>query len=141
MVLSNAEGVRSKLAYKDTLLRSYVNSQIAQVVSAISPLYSPDQFELETEHILDPKDIDTYMRTTYLESREITSSKLLQYLTKKLRIKEIKNEAFKHALISSIEVVYLSSLDNDVQLEVINPLNFFYHKSPDKRFIQDSLYA
>lgn len=141
VVLTNADGVHSKMAHRDSLLRSYIYSQIQDTIKNISKMYEPDLLEEGTKHILNPQEIERYMSTTYLEAREILGNKILNYLSKKLSLKELKNEGFKHALISSIEAVYLSIQNDEPTIEVLNPLNLFFHKSPETKYIQDSLYA
>lgn len=141
VVLTNSEGVHTKMAHRDSLLRSFIYSEIQNTIAAISPMYQPELLEEGTKHIMPPEEIDRYMSTTYLEAREILGNKILNYLTKKLSLKELKNEGFRHALISSIEAVYISIVNGEPMLEVLNPLNLFFHKSPETKYIQDSMYA
>jgi hypothetical protein len=129
--LSSPTGIKSKLAHKDELLRNYVYSQIQ------SSLSSP----LTQESPMDPQQIETYMKTSYLESREITATKILEYLRHHLHISDKKNDSFKHALISGEEIVYVSHTHDEPSLKVTNTLSAFYHKSGDTKFIQDSLFA
>jgi hypothetical protein len=91
--------------------------------------------------VMDPEEINRYMNTTYQEAREIKANKLLKHFFKQYSIPEIKNDAYKHALISGVEVVYLGIYNNEPSIEIINPLGFFYHKSPETKYIQDGLYA
>lgn len=141
VVLANSEGVQSKMAHRDSLLRSYIYSEIQNTISSISPMYEPELLEEGTKHIMPPEEIDRYMSTKYMDAREILANKILNYLTKKLSLKELKNEGFKHALISSIEAVYISMENNEPRVEILNPLNLFFHKSPETKYIQDSMYA
>lgn len=140
-VLTNSEGVKSKLAYKDSLYRNYLYSQIQNHIKQISNLYSPDLLEVAQESIMEPEQIEEYYSTSYLESREILASKLLQYLVKTQNIKDKKNDAFKHALIAGEEILYVG-IENDTPIvDVLNPLGVFYHKSGETKWIQDSLFA
>lgn len=140
-VLTNADGIRTKLAHRDTLLRKYVLSQIQSTLQELSVEYAPEELQGETEKIMDPKEVEMYMSTSYMDSREILANKILSYLTKFLSLPEIKNEAFKHALLAAKEIVYVTHEHNAPKIEVINPLNFYYHASPDTRYLEDSLYA
>lgn len=137
-ILVNSEGVKSKLAYKDTLLREYLNQQIQSVIASISEAYPQGQ---EPQQVMDPATIDRYMKTSYLESREILASKILNYLLKQQSIQDKKNDAFKHALISGEEFVYVGVDQKEPYVEVLNPLGVFYHKSAETKWIQDGLYA
>ncbi len=140
-VLVNSEGIRSKLAYRDHLLHSYVSEFAQKNVQVALGQIKDEEAQAALQKLMDPQTINRYMNTTYLESREILAAKILAYLTKKLSLKDLKNDAFKHALISGEEIVYVGELDNEPHLEIVNPLGFFYHKSPEVKYIQDSLYA
>lgn len=137
--LTSPNGIRSKLAHRDQLLKDFVYAQIQSTIQSFSSTH-PQLLE-DPSSVMDPKTIEMYMNTSYLESREITASKILEYLKRHLSIQEKKNDAFKHALLSGEEIVYVSHLNDEPTLEVINPLGFFYHKAADIKYIQDSLFA
>lgn len=128
-VLTNEDGIKSKLNHRDNLLREYVMAQIKSI------------FSEEEIKVMDPLEIQKYMNTTYLDAREILTNKLLKYYERALDIPDRKNDSFKHNLISGYEFVYVGSHNNEPVLENINPLGFFYHKSPEVKFVQDGLYA
>lgn len=140
-VLVNSEGVKSKLAHRDYLLKQYVYSQIESTLSQVSEVYPKDLTEKYGDAVMNPQEIDSYMRTSYMDGREILSNKILSYLSKKLRIKKVKNDAFKHALIAGEEVVYVAEQNGNVVVDAVNPLTFFHHRSPEQPFIHYSLYA
>lgn len=140
-ILSDSEGIRSKLAHKDMLLRKYVLSQIQSTLQAISVNFAPEELQGVSEDIMNPSDIETYMKTSYMDSKEISANKLLNFLKYYLSIAEKRNEAFKHALIAAKEIIYVTHDHGMPSLEVINPLNFFYHASPDTKYLEESLYA
>lgn len=139
-VLVNSEGIKSKLGYRDYLLRQFVNSKIQTTMQQMLPSFDP-QIVDSTAPVMDPETIQRYMNTKYLEAREIAANKLLRYLSKYLRIPELKNDAFKHALIAGCEFLYVGVSNNEPIIDVLNPLGVFYHKSPEIKYIQDGLYA
>lgn len=140
-VLINSEGVKSKLSHRDFLLRQFVYSKMQDTISQISQSYDKQFVDEAISDILPPEDIDKMMKTSYLDAREILGNKILQYLFRTENIRSKKNEAFKHALIAGEEFVYVGEENGQPVVDVLNPLGVFYHKSPDTRFIQDSLYA
>ena len=77
----------------------------------------------------------------FQDSREIASNKILNYLSRTLSVKDKKNDAFKHGLISGEEIVYVGESNGLPIVDIVNPLSFFYHKSPEVKYIQDGLYA
>lgn len=139
-VLVNSEGVRSKLAHRDSLLRNYLNSTIQQYLAAIPNLYNQELLE-PLQPVLQPAELQNYLKYNYRERREILSQQLLNYLQKALDLKDLKNDAFKHALISGDEIVYVGHRNNHPYVENINPLGFFHHKSSTQKWIHKSLYA
>lgn len=140
-VLTNSDGVKSKLAHRDFLLKQYVYSQIQNTMSQISELYPKELVEPFSESVMDPKEIDSYMKTSYMDAREILCNKILSFLSKKLRLKNVKNDAFKHALIAGEEIVYVGEESGNAIVRAINPLSFFHHRSPEQPLVHYSLYA
>lgn len=91
--------------------------------------------------LIPPNELDKWHKTKYRDSREITGSKILNYLMQQQRIKEKKTDTFKHGLISGEAFLWLGATNKGPELKVLNPLNVFYHKSPDTKYIQDGLFA
>jgi len=140
-VLVNTEGVRSKLQERDSMYRNYVYSKLQETLQSINALYVPQLVEDMSQEILPPEDVQKYIKYNYRERREILSENILNYLTKKLHIKDKKSDGFKHGLIAGEEIVYVGTTNGEPSIEIINPLGIFYHKSPETKWIQDSLYA
>lgn len=130
--LLNEDGIKSKLAYQNDLLKKYVMFKLQK--------YFPAE-ERQQEPPLDPDQVKRYMSTTYQEAREIAANKILTYLKQRLDLKTLKGDGFKHALISGEEHLWIGGDAQEPVLKVINPLSVFYHKSPDTKYVQDSLYA
>lgn len=139
-LLINSEGVKSKLTHRDYLLRQFVYSKVQSVIQQLGVL-DKEFTEQSLDEILPPREIDKMLKTSYLDAREILANKILQYLYRILSVKSKKNDAFKHALISGEEYIYVGEENNTPCLEVLNPLGVFYHKSPETKFVQDALYA
>lgn len=139
-VLVNSDGIKSKLAARDKMLRDYVTSQVQQVIQSLSQQYNMPTEDLAPE-LFDEKQIAELSNTSFLDSKEIAASKILNYLIKRLSIQDLKNDAFKHALIAAREFVYVGVRNDEPLAEVLNPLGVFYHKSSETKFIQDALYA
>ena len=132
-ILTNSEAIKTKLAHRDTLIRKFVEDQINRTIQALSQMYSKEELQQETEKIMDPKEVERYMKTSYLDGREQLASKMLRYLLRTLDITDKRNDAFKHALISGEEVVYVGTFNNEPVLEIVNPLGFFCHKSGETK--------
>lgn len=161
VILTNPEGVRSKLDYKNKLYRSYIELELQRVLLEAQkavPELSPESFESQEEYeqaiqereqqiqqqadlVLPPEQIEKYMATSYLDKKEIMAANLLAYLYKKERIKEKKNDGFKHANIGAEEHVWVGIINGEPVVKVLNPLKMFFHKSPEIKYIQDGMYA
>ena len=148
-VLVNSEGIQSKLNARNELLREFVNAQVQFEADRIKAKFDPNanpeeveqQIQSEMETIMPPEEVDKYMRTTYREAREVLTNKILQYLIKKESIMEKKNDAFKHGLISGVEMVWVGVENNNPVVNIVNSIGQFHHKSPDVKYVQDGLYA
>lgn len=89
----------------------------------------------------DPAQIEQFMETSYVDSRELLTAKLLQYYQKRLDTAQIGLEGFRHALISGYEVYKLSYDGQEPYIEVINPLDFYYAPSDDSPRIEDAAWV
>lgn len=135
-VLVNSEGIRAKELHKKELLKKILTTEIQSVIAQIKGSESED-----TSDLIDPRELEHYMSYTYQEAREKLASDMLKYLIRKDQLKEKKNEAFKHGLLSGEEIIWVGVVNGEPTVEVVNPLNFFFHKSDDKKYIEDSLFA
>lgn len=140
-ILVNANGIRSKLAQRDALLRKFVEDQIQRTIASLSDIYPQDRLQEETEKVMDPKEVERFMKTSYLDAREQLAAKILRYLLRSLDIDDKRLDAFKHGLISGEEIVYVGTFNDEPVLDVVNTLGFFCHKSPETKWVQDALYA
>lgn len=79
--------------------------------------------------------------SSWQDEREILSNKLLAYYKKYLEIKPMKSDSFKHGQISNIEVCWVGIKNDEPYIKLLNPINVFYHKSPDIKYIQKGEYG
>lgn len=140
-LLVNSDGIRSKMEIRDSMIKNYIYSTIQKTLQSIKGAYVPELVEDMSQQIMPPDEVQKYMQYTYRDRRETLSDRILQYLYRSLSIRDKKSDAFKHALISGEEIVYVGVENKEPILEVINPLGFFYHKSGENKWIQDGLYA
>lgn len=107
--LVNSEAVQHKLEYKKYMLKSYMESQIAQYIQSIvgQAPQDPDQQQQYNDlvnQIVPPDKLDSHM-ASYRTRHERKANQILQYLIKAQSLKEKMNEAFKHGLIAGEEHV------------------------------------
>lgn len=75
---------------------------------------------------------------SYKDNRAIMGQEALEYLDYSLNLKDELQDAFFDWLISGQVYTYKGILYDDVDYEVINPLDLFYHASPNVKFIEDA---
>jgi len=138
-VLVNSDGIKSKQMHKDMMLRQFIEADIQATIQQLQTGEEVDQSLFEG--IVPPEELQKYMSTTYLEAREHKANQILKYMIKSLSVKELMNDAFKHALISGIECMWVGVENGEPTVQVLNPLGVFWHKSPEVKYIQDGLYA
>jgi hypothetical protein len=139
-VLTNADGIKSKLEFRNALLRNFAYSEIQKVMGQLSSSF-PQELIDKSMPVMHPDEVEHYMRFTYQESREVLANSILKYLEQNLSLKELKNDGFKHALIAGEEFVYVGHHNSASYLEILNPLGIIYHKSPEVKYIEDGDYA
>lgn len=138
-VLTNSDGVKSKLLMQDEMFKNYVYQQIQATLESLKVQLDEDMFDPELA--VPPDEIQDYMSTKYLDAREILANKLLKYIIRSQDLKHTKNDTFKHALISGSEFAYVTSLNGEPAVIPVNPLGMFFYKSPETKYVQDGIYA
>jgi len=133
VTLTNQEGIQSKLNDRTIALRSYIYASLSAKIPEL-----PQEF---SDNLIPEEDIKRYLSSSYLSQKEITASAILNYLHKKLDLKDLKLDAFKHALLSAREFIYVTSTNDAPVIEILNPLGVFYEKSNDVKYIQEGSYA
>lgn len=139
-VITNPDGIKSKLLAKDEMLRNYVMSRIDEMLSQAGITMGDETYD-KSSPIKSPEEINKYMSTTYLDAREHLANQILNVLIKELNLKDLKNDAFKHGLISGEELIYIGETNDNPSISIINPLGAFFHKSPEVKYVQDGLFA
>lgn len=147
-VLISQSGIKSKMRKKEELMHEYLNAEIQATlaeakakVGNLPPEEAQQAAQKLADEVMDPAMIDKYMATTFQESQEILSNKILDYLMVQQDIKSKKNDAFKHGLISDHEFAWVGLENGNPVVNVLNPRSTFYHKSPEIKFIEEGLYA
>lgn len=88
-----------------------------------------------------PPEIESYMKTDFRTTSEIWGENRLAANLQRFNIKEKERKEFEDMLVASrcFRHFYLTS--NGYDIETWNPINVFYHKSPDIQYIEDGDYV
>ena len=95
-----------------------------------------------TEEGVQPLDeIQKYFASEYIHPREVTANQIMEYGVQAEELEKKFNAGWEHALISSEEVYYVGTHNNEPKVRVVNPLNFDYDKTIELRSIEDAQWA
>jgi len=154
--LINDSAVNAYTRAKEQLQRKYVNfkinEEIAKIKSELAQQFGDpqseeeanqmmEQIQQEIDSIIPPNMMEKYMSTNWRDGIEIMMDQLLQWYNRKLRIRNMKNDGFKHALISGEEHGWVGIINGEPTVKLLNPVKVFYHKSSETPFVQDGFWA
>ena len=98
------------------------------------------QVEEETK-AMTPEEVKKYMERDHQDPAEVLSTQILSYLVQKLDIPTKFNTAWKHALISGKEILWVGTLNGEPMLKVINSLRFDADNTGDHQYIEEGEWA
>lgn len=126
-------------------LRAQVLQELGgtQVLAQTPPEQVPQlqqQIEQQVEQ-LTPQHIKNYLETEYASKVEILAQRILNHLMSELRLKDVTDEGFEHALITSEEYYYVGLKHGRPVMELVNPLFFYWGGSQNTEFVEDAEWA
>lgn len=112
------------------------------IKAAITARMSPEeaqqfQEQLKSGEVMPPEQIAKYMDKDYKDIVENTAYHTLTYLRERLDLDNEFIKGWKDGLISGREIYYVGVLNAEPYVERVNPIYFYYDKSPDLEFIED----
>ena len=84
-----------------------------------------------------PEQVAKYVETSYQDSRAIVGQQVLNYLRDFLDIPDKLQQAFFDWLVSGYVYTYKGVCMDDVEYEVVSPLDIDFSKSPGVEFVED----
>jgi len=111
----------------ENLQKQFINELNAQGVNT----GQPDQ-EAQT-----PEQVKEYMETTYQDSRAIVGQQVLNYLKDNLDLEDKLQKGFFDWLVSGYVYSYKGICMDDIEYEIVSPLDIDFSKSPELEFIED----
>lgn len=85
-----------------------------------------------------PDETRKYMEREHQDISEVMHQQLLQYVVQKCDVRRKFNIAFKHALLSSLGVMYVGIINGEPALWNINSIDFNYTNSPGLEDVKDA---
>lgn len=86
-------------------------------------------------------EIEEMFRKSYTSIPEQWANYQLAIDEERFKMYEKENEGFRDSLIVDREFWHIRLLEDDYEVELWNPINVFYHKSPDTRYISEGNYV
>lgn len=83
----------------------------------------------------DPTEVAIRMKTEYANPTEIACNQLLEYLEQQNDLKRKFSDGWGHALKAAEEIYYLSIIDGNPHVRVVNPLYFEMDRDTDEPLI------
>ena len=102
----------------------------------------PDSEEFQQEMAPDKlkslPEIESFFRKDYRNLYEEWATHQHNVDVERFRIDELEERAFRDMLITDREFWHFKMMEDDYELELWNPVQTFYHKSPGARYISES---
>lgn len=143
-ILLNQSALYRKDQERIEKYKEYINSEIEKVLIKVQTQLQGMSEEEQQKAIqqiesnITPEGLE---ETSFLSELEILGSQILDYARYDQEIKSKKNDAFKHALLSDKEFIYVGIEKGKPVIKNLNSLHVFYQKSPEVKFIQDGDWA
>lgn len=100
-----------------------------------------DMNDQEQVQKMTPEYIQKYMSYTYKDVKEQTANMALEYLKKYCHIDDKFLDGWNDLLVGGLPVFWVGIVNGEPRMDRVNPENFFYGKSPDAKYIEDSEWA
>lgn len=147
-----------KLRVKSDLLKKFLLNQIEQftnlklIEEGLDPNFNDFQSEEEQqqyleqvqqkkEEILNPLQIEDWINTKYRHIAEIWGEVELEDQKERFNLYDVRRVEFKDYLTVGRRFRHIYLKANGFGIESWNPINTFYHKSPEVKYIQDGDYV
>lgn len=120
-----------------------VNQQMQQQAQNASPEQMQQMQAQAQEQIeaMTPPEVKRYMSREHQDPAEVLGNQLLNYLIKKLDIKDLFNKGFFHLNVGRGEIYCVTQLNGEPHIFTVNPKHFDCGKSDMSDNIEDSEWA
>lgn len=80
-------------------------------------------FDQQTGQVMDPEQIEKYMKYSYKDLKELKGQALMDYIIKREDLERKFNEGWKDVLVAGEEIYYIGAAGNKPYVELCNPLD------------------
>jgi hypothetical protein len=96
------------------------------------------QQELSPDKLKSLPEIESFFKKDYKNIYELWATHQHKVDEERFHIQELEERAFRDMLITDREFWHFRMMDDDYEIELWNPVQTFYHKSPGSRYISES---
>ena len=153
----DAESTNERVRVKTELLQSYMQQEIQKEITRklVEMGLDPDRKEFKDEQEalqykeeikqkykeLTPEGIEKYMKYDYRTSAEHWGQAVLSNDRVRFNFKELEKVEFTDMLIADRCFSHMYLTPTGYNLEYWNPINTFFHQSPEVRYVEEGDYA
>ncbi len=157
VVANDADSTNEKIRLKTELLQSYMQQSIHQEITQklISQGIDPNrndfqneeeaqQYQAEIEQKyqeMTPEAIERYMKYDYRTAAESWGQAVLTNDKERFNLREQEKIEFTDMLVADRCFTHFYLTANGYEMETWNPINTFFHQSPEVRYVEDGDYV
>lgn len=138
VINTNPESVNAKKSAKKRFLKDMGKQYFLQELQKAG---FPVDEEVDELPEIDSKRLDRMFEDSYVDTKSIMGQNALDFLEHKLELEDEFIEGFKHFLISGVVCAHRGVNDDEVEWEIINPLDVDGDKDPSVEFWEDGDWA
>jgi hypothetical protein len=118
--------------------KAYINQMIAMQKLGLSPDSKEGQQMIDPETIKSLPEIQNYYNKSYRDIYQQWAEKQMVYDNERFYMPELERVQFRNMLITDREVWHFRMMENDYDIQVWNPPQVAYRKSPSTRYLSDA---
>ena len=144
LALMNAKALEEKDKELQSLYLAYIQEIVEKnerIIEAQQQGLPDSEIQKIRDEVIQSKTPEDIEKISFMSELEILGNHVLNYGMYKEDVRSLKNDGFKHALLSDKEFVYVGVNKGEPKIKLCNTLNTFYSKTPNIRYIQDGDYA
>lgn len=144
LALMNSKALEEKDEELKNLYLAYIQEVVEKnnrIIEAQQQGLDESEIQKIRDEVIQSKTPEDIEKTSYLSELEILGNHIINYGMFMEDVRSLKNDGYKHALLSDKQFCYVGINKGEPKIRLVNPLTFFYSKTPDIKYIQDGNYA
>jgi hypothetical protein len=124
---------------EEVLLQKAASKQMQALMAKGVDMESEDaQKMMSPDNLKTLPEIENFFKKDYRSIYEEWATHQHKVDDERFRMAELEERAFRDMLITDREFWHFRMMDDDYEIELWNPVQVFYHKSPSARYISES---